>query len=169
MSLFKSPEPVRIEVFGTPPLDRFPRETTTLPDSRTASEAVPPRVGATFLRKEVAEVDVTDAGSVACCRSEKWVVSGTARIGGLPLLVGFYNCFCRHRMGLPASLQPASVCPSSAGKQSRKASDGKRPRGRHRALKTPLYIGTDWLWMAPPTGICAFVVGNFSFYGLPVL
>jgi hypothetical protein len=59
----------------------------------------------------------------------------------------------------------AEECPTSAGKQSRNASDGTRPRGRHGALKTPHCIGAEWLLMAPTTGICAFVVGNLTFYG----
>ena len=33
------------------------------------------------------------------------------------------------------------------------------------ALRTPHCIGAHWRLMAPPTGICAFVVGNLAFYG----
>ena len=64
--------------------------------------------------------------------------------------------------------QHASACPSSADKQSRNASDWTRPRGWHCMLKTPLSVRAEWLLMAPPTGICAFVVGNFTLDGFPV-
>lgn len=49
-------------------------------------------------------------------------------------------------MGLPASLQPASVCPTSVGKQSRKASGCTCLRGRHGVLIDEMAIsdGSGW-------------------------